>query len=289
MRVALATCAALPALDADELPFAAALRAAGHTVTPAVWTDASVSWADFDVVLPRSCWDYHEHYAGFLGWLDDLDACGARVFNPTPVLRWNVDKRHLVDLARAGAAVTPTRYFPGGASASLDAVLAEEGWDAAVVKPSVSLSAYGTWRTDTARAREHQPAFDERLAAGGVLVQPYLPEIQTAGELSFVFLGGEYSHTVLKHPAAGDFRVQSDHGGRRMLHEPSAALIEEAAVLAACAPGPQLSVRVDGVLVDGRLLLVELELIDPELFFRLQPSAAERLVAALEGAVARET
>lgn len=285
MRIALATHAGQPDLDPDEAPFVAALGAAGHEVAASVWNDPVVDWDAFDVVLPRSCWDYHLRYAAFRRWLDRLEVAGAAVFNPIPVIRWNIDKRHLVDLAEQGAAVTPTRFLERGASASLTGLLRDEGWERAVVKPAVSLSAHGTWRTDRDRAARDQARLDAQLGEGGMLVQPYLDAVEREGELSFVFIDGACTHAVLKRPADGDFRVQAELGGRRERVEPSAAHLEQATALAARAPGPCLYLRVDAVPVDGRLLLVELECIDPELFLRLAPEAPGHLVAALERAV----
>ena len=284
-RVAFATCAALATLDPDDLLGVRELDRLGVHVEPAVWRDASVDWSRFDLVCLRSCWDYHEAPDDFVRWIESLEAGGMRVWNPPAVLRWNLDKAHLVELAAAGFPVVPTRLVPAGSSVSLSTVLASSGWEHAVVKPTISLSAFDTWRTSRAHAPAKESAFRELVERGGVLVQRFQPEILDPGEWSFVFLGGRLSHAVEKRPASGDFRVQSEHGGSIRRIEPSARTIEEAAALLAAAPGPHLYARVDVVPVDGQLVLMELELIDPSLFLSRAEDAPRRLAELIAEAL----
>ncbi|HEU4700043.1 MAG TPA: hypothetical protein VFS40_12750 [Gemmatimonadales bacterium] len=290
-HLAFATYAAVPALQPDDERLAAALARRGGGVTAAAWNDPAVTWDAFDAVVLRSTWDYYLDPAGFRAWLDAREAAGTPVLNPPPVVRWNLDKRYLRDLAGRGVAVVPTRWVEPGEPADLAALLAETGWDAVVVKPAVSAAAHETWRTARASAAADDARF-RALAAGTVLVQPYLPEIEREGEWSLLFFGGAFSHAVRKRPRAGDFRVQPQHGGVTTLETPPAALREAAErVLAAageatgCGAAALAYARVDGCVVDGAFRLMELEVIEPTLFFTQAPEAAERAAAALLAAI----
>lgn len=288
-RVALASYAQLPELNADDRLLLAALRAAGALAEPAVW-DAPRDWARFDVVVVRSCWDYHRRWAEFLAWIDRVTAAGARLVNPAPVLRWNGDKRYLGELAAAGVHVVPTAPVeppaPGHPAPSLGDVLRARGWDEAVVKPAVSASAHATWRTGLDRAPRDEGRFAALLGAAprGLLVQPFVEEVVADGEWSLVFLGSRFSHAVRKQSAAGDFRVQAEFGGRADAAVPPQGLATDAraALVAATraagvTDGAIAYARVDGVARAGRLLLMELECIEPQLYLRTAADAAARL------------
>ncbi|HVE80232.1 MAG TPA: hypothetical protein VNA89_15305 [Gemmatimonadaceae bacterium] len=280
-RVALATYARLPGLADDDRLLADALRAVAVDAAPAVWDDAGVDWERFDLVIVRSCWDYHTRLGDFLRWLDRVEATGTRVENAPAVLRWNAEKTYLRDLAACGVPVVPTRWVRPGGDVALDVLLGEAGWDEAVVKPIVSASATDTWRTGRASAAADAARFRDLAARGGVMVQPFLPVVAAEGEWSLVFLDGTFSHAVLKRPAAGDFRVQHEHGGSAEPVAPSPALVRQARAALAAAPGDPLYARVDGCVIAGRLHVMELELIEPSLFLALAPDAPARLARAV--------
>src|SRR5437764_1128000 len=166
---------------------------------------------------------------------------------PGGLLRWNHPKRSLRDLAAGGGVATvPTRWLARGDEVDLPTLLADAGWREAVVKPAVSASAFGTWRTSTASASGDQARLDQMLSAGDVMVQPLLPEVSDAGEWSLLFLGRRFSHAVLKRPAPGDYRVQWEFGGSAVSAAPADHLIADAARVIAAVPGDPLYARVDG-------------------------------------------
>lgn len=280
IQLAIATSAAYPAIQPDDAHLAATLAALDIQLQVCVWNDPGVDWARHDAVLVRTTWDYFEHYDAFLAWLDRLERLGMPVINPVALMRWNSDKRYLLQLASLGVPAIPTRL---AASAALhEAAAAFQGRDV-VVKPVVS---GGAWRT--VRGTVGDPAFDQavsELPSGEYLLQPFVPAIVEDGEWSLLFFGGEFSHAVVKRPAAGDYRVQSQYGGRTGAVEPDAATLAAARrVLATCAElglGDITYARVDGVVVDGRFLLMELELIEPFLFLADRPDAAERCARAI--------
>ncbi|MHB1223597.1 MAG: ATP-grasp domain-containing protein [Gemmatimonadaceae bacterium] len=280
-RLALATCAAEPHLTVDDRLLVAPLAARGVTATAAVWSDADVAWSDFDGVIVRSCWDYHLRSREFGRWIDALEATGVPLWNPPNVLRWNAEKSYLRDLAARGVDVVPTRWVEQGATESLASVLAGTGWARAVVKPAVSAAAHDTWRTSPDEAAAREDEFQALVAVGRVLVQPYLDSIEREGEWSFVFLGGAFSHAVVKRPKMGDFRVQACHGGEERAAAAPPTLIAAAEAVVRAGAADCLYARVDGCVVDGRLLLMELELLEPSLFLAGHPAAADRLADAL--------
>jgi glutathione synthase/RimK-type ligase-like ATP-grasp enzyme len=194
---------------------------------------------------------------------------------------WNMNKRYLLDLAGRGVNAVPTEHLTAGDRPDLKEVLERRGWDEAVVKPAVSVGSHGAWRTSRATAAADQDRFAGQLGARDVLVQPFLSEVMSQGEWSLVFLGGEYSHAVLKRPAEGDFRVQEHLGGSSSPAHANRALVEQALSALTAVGRPLLYARVDGVERDGSLVLTEFEIIEPSLFLGLAPGAGQRFAEAI--------
>ncbi|MCA9752545.1 MAG: hypothetical protein KC591_10165 [Gemmatimonadetes bacterium] len=280
-RVAFVTFAGLPHLDADDRPFADALRVAGVDVSPAVWSDPRVDWDDFDLLVLRSCWDYDRRPTEFRAWLDAREHGRTRVVNPVRALRWNLDKDvFLEDLAGRGVAIVPTRVVRPADPRRLSEVLADTDWATAVVKPAVSLNSNGTWRVDAMQVEtpETEERFRRAMVSAPLLIQRYEPAIETDGEWSIVFLAGSFAHAVRKRPAPGDFRVQSEFGGRKeRVGAPPAALLESAEQTlstAEIACGERFTyARVDGVRAPEGFLLMELEVLDPSLYLEVAPAS----------------
>ncbi|MGB1586242.1 MAG: ATP-grasp domain-containing protein [Thermoplasmatota archaeon] len=265
----------------DDVHLPAAFAEHGIDAVPRDWKAIE---PDGTPVLIRTPWDYAQHAMRFMGWLDALDAADTPVLNPTDVLRWNLDKRYLLDLEVKGHAIVPTR-----AVRSLDKAVEtaqRAGWADAVAKPVIGGGAEGLHRIRDGQLVEVNADANPWGAAGAtgrILVQPYLPEIQ-AGEWSLYFFAGAYSHAVLKTPAAGDFRIQEEHGGATQAAKPPAHVLAAAQAISADVPDA-LYARVDGVVVDGRFLLMELELIEPELYFRYADGAEARFAKAVADAL----
>lgn len=283
--IALATCADLPSLVDDDASFVAALRERGVTVEPTVWNDDSVDWDRFDAVVVRSIWDYYRHPDAFAAWVDALAAADCEVWNDPETLRWNGHKFYLRDLDARGVSTLPTEYVPQGSDVSLAAVFEERGWDELVAKPAVSAGAFETRRIAREDASTEQSWVEALVSRKDVLLQQFATDID-GGEWSLVFFGDEFSHAVLKRPETGDFRVQEKHGGSVHVESPGAALREQAsdvvdAVTAETDGNEPLYARVDGIERDGTFHLLEVELIEPELFFRVDAAAGDRLVEEL--------
>ena len=280
-RVALATCAALPQLDVEDAPLVPALQRAGIEGVPLVWNDPAVDWTAYDLVAVRTTWDYPNKIAAFLAWADHV-AAARRLWNPAPMLRWNTDKLYLRGLSQKGVPIVPTRWFARGSAADLAGLLAEEGWTEAVLKPVVSAGARRTRLVGPDSVKAGAQFLAEQLTQRAMMVQPYVAEVSTVGELSLLYFNGRFSHAVRKIPAAGDFRVQTEHGGRVLAVPPTAA--EAAAgqrVLDALAEDT-LYARIDLLpTADGVLRLLELEVTEPSMFLRWDDHAADRFAAAI--------
>lgn len=256
------------------------LQALGWTVETVPWR-ASVDWGAFDAVVIRSPWDYQDHPADFLRVLEAIEASGARLENGLDVVRWNLEKTYLRDLEARGVRTVPSAWGRGLTEAALAALLSE--WGEAVVKPTVGANA-----DDTFRLRPGDEAARQRAArafAGGraYLAQPFVRSVVDEGEFSVFAFGGAVSHAVLKTPAAGDFRVQEEHGGAIRAVRPEPALLALTDAALGAVGRPLLYARVDAVrMPDGGFALMELELIEPSLYFPYAPGSAERFARALD-------
>jgi glutathione synthase/RimK-type ligase-like ATP-grasp enzyme len=280
-RVALATYDVAPDLAPDDLLLAAALERAGLLPAAAVWSDRSVNWSGFDAVVIRSCWDYHRRHDEFMAWLDALDAARRPVWNATPIVRWNSDKRYLIDLARRGVSTVPTRIVGRGSRTSVSDVAQAEGWTRFVVKPAVSASAYETHALELPLGGDDRAAVERVIAHGDALVQPFLDEVTTDGELSLIFFDGVFSHAAIKRSRRGDFRVQTEHGGTVAPVDVVPGIVEEARRALNALDEMPLYARVDGVGDERAFRLMELELIEPNVFLSVAQGAADRFAASI--------
>lgn len=280
MNIGLVTYAEQPELTDDDRPLIGAFGEIGVTAAAVRWDDASVNWRDYDAVVLRSTWDYHLRVAEFTAWLATLELERVPLWNPVPLVRWNMHKRYLHDLESAGVLIPDTCWLTKGTAMGLRDILAARGWHEAIVKPAISASATDTWRV---RADDAEDA--NRLAAlasrSDVLVQEVVPEVARDGEWSLVFIGERFSHATLKKPKPGDFRVQLELGGSADPATAPSMLIAAAERVAAHIPRPWLYARIDGVVTQRGFLLMEIECIEPLLFFAHAPGSYERFAAAL--------
>ena len=276
-RIALCTWSDPSCVDPEPALVAERLAARGHRAEVVVWHD-DVDWGAYDLVVIRSTWDYFERLEEFLAWVDRVDV-ESRVVNPPAVVRWNVHKGYLAELGAAGVPVLPMLVLPRG-TVDVGARVAATGWDEVVVKPAVDGGARGA-----ARGQAAEPALLEHagriVELGDVVVQPYAPGIRD-GEVSLLVFDGEVSHAVRKVPAAGDYRVQAHHGGAEHPHTPTAAELATARAALAAAPPGVVYARVDLVQHVGVPTVMELELIEPDLFLRVDRDALDRYVDLVE-------
>jgi len=276
MKLALATCDFFESLYPGDQALARALEERGAHTTPWVWDQPRPD--GIDAVVIRSPWDYHRKASQFRRWLDELEASSTPVINPVPMLRWNLDKKYLFELEARGVAIPKTRWVE--ARTPLEAVMSELAVETCVVKPAVSAGGDDTFIVRAASAAEREPEFSGLLGRGPLLVQEYIPEV-SEGEISLVFFAGEYSHSVLKRAAKGEFRIHVEHGGTVEVAQPTESVIEQARKVVTLAGSTPAYARVDGLLRADQLLLMELELVEPELFFDARPGSADLFAGVL--------
>jgi glutathione synthase/RimK-type ligase-like ATP-grasp enzyme len=282
MRIAFATYNQLPELASDDQMVLGPLATLGIETDGVTWDDPQVDWSRYDAVVLRSTWDYHKRVAEFYAWLDHLKNCGVRLINDDTVVRWNTDKTYLSTLNGAGVPFIPTIW--GDENTKLSTVFEQTGWKDIIVKPKFGATAYGAWTI------ERGDPIPERSLADH-LIQPIMPQIRN-GEFSLVFFSGVYSHTIHKQAANDTIFVQVEHGGTETFASSEATTVQQARrVLEVAANHLHVKVsefvyaRVDGLMVDGQFVLMELELVEPSLGLHLTPTAPAQFAKAIATAL----
>lgn len=282
-------------LTADGQRLRDALHDRGHTVDAVRWDAPSVNWEQYDCLIVRSCWQYYTDSDAFRDWIDTVDQDGIHVLNDPDVLRWNIHKSYLRDLARSEVPVVPTKYVDQGSKVDLGTLLDRSGWTDAVVKPAVGTSSHDVWRVKTPVEPAPATRFGDQLSETDVLVQQFMPEVDE-GELSIVFFGGEFSHAYRSVPAPTDFRAHPNFGGTVEPADPPGSIVDDATTVLS-ATGTELSVdttelvyaRVDGVVREEQFQLMEVELIEPYLGLSMSEGIADRFVEAIVTALSPRT
>ncbi len=276
LDVALASCVTLPEPDADMAPLLAALRGAGMTVEALGWDDPQADFASARLVLLRSTWNYSLRPDAFLAWVART-AGATRFFNPAATVRWNAHKSYLLDLHARGVPVVPTTLLRRGDATGLRDVMRAHGAQRVVVKPAVSGGSRETMRVDAATLDAGEAHLRRLVAREDVLVQPYLESVEGHGERALVWIDGELTHAVRK---TARFIGDEERVSAAVPIAEDEAAVARAAL--AVAPTPLLYARID-VARDAKDAprVMELELIEPSLFFAQGPAALARLVAAL--------
>jgi glutathione synthase/RimK-type ligase-like ATP-grasp enzyme len=255
----------------------------GLTSKRIAWSQPGVDWSQFRCAVFRTIWDYFDFFPQFTAWLDQVSR-QTRLCNELTTVRWNMDKHYLADLAQRGVNIVPTCYLEQGVTLSLSDLLTETGWHEAVIKPCVAGGARHTYRVNRHNVVNIEKQVTPLLAGKAFMLQPFQDNIAREGEVSLMMFDGRFTHAIRKTAKAGDFRVQDDFGGTVHPHDPIAeeiALAEQA--LAACDIQPVYG-RVDMVRGnDGRLAIMELELIEPELWLRKHPPAAQGFAKGIAG------
>ena len=293
-RVALVTARAARGLDEDMPPLLTAFAAAGVEADITDWDDKAVDWSRFDAVLLRSAWDYAERRREFLAWAERVTARTA-LFNPLPVVRWNSDKHYLRELAQAELPVVSTTYAETAADAArvLAEFLAEHAAEELVVKPAIGAGARGTRRHDRRATGEILAHMHAILESGrGVMLQPYLEDVDVRGESALMFIDGRFSHAIRKGPllprgaqATAGLFAPEEIGARSA---DAAELAAAERVLARLPFDGLLYARVDLVRDgEGQPRLLELEITEPSLYLAHQPGSAERFVTAVLSRLSR--
>ncbi|RDC62568.1 ATP-grasp domain-containing protein [Adhaeribacter pallidiroseus] len=258
------------------------LKNKGLDLTFEVWNNPEVNWDNYHLLILKSPWDYFDYIIDFREWLDAIEQKNIPMLNPLKTVRWNTDKHYLREIEAAGFTITPTLWIEPGEAFKLEQIFRHYGTNQIIIKPCVSGGAKNTFAISRENAEEQAIKLNALFAQESFLAQPFLPEVQTQGEWSFIFFKGRFSHCLLKTPQPGDFRVQHYLGGSIFPTEPPAHLLVEASGIVQQFAADCLYARVDGLEVNGAFMLMELELIEPFLFLFTHNASLDNYYQALE-------
>ncbi len=258
----------------------------GIKVDTVPWDRPGVDWRQYALVVVRSTWDYPRSSEQFLEVLEQIERQGVRLENGSEIARWNMRKTYLRDLAGKGIDIVPTFWREGLAPGELVPLFEELRSREGVIKPVTGANAHGAWRLDAELARTLAPEIETYFAARPLMMQPFERGIVEEGEFSMIYLNGVHSHSILKTPKSGDFRVQEEHGSAIVLIEPEPALLEAGNAAIAAVGQKLLYARADLVRSDDTFRVMELELVEPSLYLRIDPGAPDRFADAVTALLA---
>jgi glutathione synthase/RimK-type ligase-like ATP-grasp enzyme len=249
-----------------------------------IWDDPLVTWEQYDLVMIKSTWDYFDKVEAFSAWLANMERRKVNLYNPVSLVKWNMDKIYLSDLERAGISTIPSIWLNKGSSFQTDAIMRQFGAEQIVVKPRISGGAKHTFKVTKADGEEMQNKINALLTQEDFMAQPYMSEIET-GELSFLFFDGKFSHAIKKVPKENEFRVQLQFGGSVIPFTPEAPLLQQAQEVCNRFARNSMYARVDGIIRNELLYIIELELIEPLLYLAAAPSSFEALTRAIRNKI----
>jgi glutathione synthase/RimK-type ligase-like ATP-grasp enzyme len=273
-KIAIATYDKLPDLTFNDQLLIPIFRENGYTVSPEIWDNSEVDWSSYDIVLIRSTWDYYLKPVEFKNWISQFINSKTRLINSAEMVLKNSHKFYLKELANQGVSIIPTIF-------SSEKIELEKLkiWEKIVIKPAVSAGSHETEIFEVKTLT--QEVLDNKTRTGDWLVQPFLEEIKDAGEISMLFFGGNFSHAIQKVPKSGDFRVQKQFGAQYLKFEPSTTLLSIANNIVEIAGKESIYARIDGVMTQNGFLLMEVEMIEPDLFFEHTLDGPNRFVEAV--------
>lgn len=266
-------------IDDDHAVLPLARR--GFTVETIPWDQPGVDWRQYALVVIRSTWDYQHHAENFLGVLEVIERAGVRLANGSDIVRWNMRKTYLLDLASRGIETVPTFWRERLAPGELAPLFAELRSAVGVIKPVMSGNAEGAWRLDAGVVHEHAAEIEAYYASRPLMMQPFEAGITAEGEYSMIYFNGKHSHSILKVPKAGDFRVQEEHGSEIVPVTPEPALLAAGDAAIAAVGRRLLYARADLVRSGEVFRLMELELVEPSLYLRTAAGAPEQFAEAV--------
>ena len=265
-KIAFVTSSVKPDFTGNDQKVVDSLKSIGVEVTPLPWDVDTSLWNSFDLVVLRSCWNYHLHPEKFVEWIDRMEKEKVKMLNPSKIVRWNLHKAYLQELESKGVTLLETIWIEKESKPNLYSIMDEKNWEKVVLKPAISAGSFNTILVTKEEARKNQEQFETLFNQFDILVQKFMIEVQQEGEWSLIFFKKKFSHAVLKKPVKNEFRVQYDFGGTATATEPPAFILQQAEKILDLIEEPLLYARVDGVVSENKFLLMELELIEPALF-----------------------
>ena len=270
----------------DELTKAPLMRL-GWKVNDIPWRRTGVDWDEYDAVVIRTPWDYQRDPELFLKLLARIDRSRPQLHNGLDIVRWNIKKTYLRDLEDRGVPVVPTLWSRDLSEQRILELHEQLGTEQFVIKPLIGATADDTLRLHRGQSSSETQQAIEIFRDRPFLAQPFVDSVVEVGEFSLFYFAGEYSHAILKSPAEGDFRVQEEHGGQIQSTIADTELLDAGAAAMTAIDTILLYARVDLVrLPDGTPAIMELELIEPSLYFAYNERSPQRFAEALDRLVA---
>lgn len=279
MKIALLTCDLYPNLIDTESRLVNDFALRGIEALPIVW-DKVWNYSSFDLVILRNTWDYYKKPEIFYKWLAHIEAQGVPLVNPASTVRWNMDKMYLKELKEYGVNIVPSVFVPRGELNRYGEIIQDVGWEKIIVKPCISAGSWHTYLFENGELPEKLDMVADLSKECDLVIQKFMDSVVRVGEFSYIFFNGVFQYAVNKKPASGDFRVQKDYGGQYAVHKPG---VEELAVVHGFlgkVKHPHSYARVDGVWEDD-FYLMEIELIEPDLYLNKFPGAYDSYVEAM--------
>jgi glutathione synthase/RimK-type ligase-like ATP-grasp enzyme len=280
MKIALLTCEKLPNLTTSDQLLIPALAKHSVFAEAAVWDDKNVDWQQYEYLVFRNTWDYFEKENDFNTWLDSLEKMGIKTLNTVQTIKKNKHKFYLRDLEKKGVNIIPTLFIDKTDNLDLTELIPSQ-WKKIVIKPAFSAGSYLTEIFDITAIKKINKQYLSIASEKELLVQEFIPEVQTLGETSFIFFNKKFSHCVNKKPTEGDFRVQVQFGGKYQLVHPSTFLIQKAQDIVNTFAEDLLYARVDGIIIENKLHLMEIECIEPDLYFNIAEGSIDTFVNSM--------
>jgi glutathione synthase/RimK-type ligase-like ATP-grasp enzyme len=272
MKIAILTCDRLKDLTSSDQKILAMLLKSGLDAQATVWDDENIDWESFDYLIFRNTWDYYEKETAFLAFLDYIERLNIPTLNSLPIVRKNIHKFYLRDFENKGIKIIPTVFIEKGSTFSLSELKSSD-WPKAVIKPAFSAGSYLTEVVTDENILELSEQYNVLATDKDLLFQKFMPEIQLIGETSLLFFNRKFSHSVCKVPKHGDFRVQSQFGGQYSSTTVTENVMNQALDIINLVEGDLLFARIDGIIIDDIFYLMELELIEPDLYLEHHPEA----------------
>ena len=279
-NIALLTCKDLPELIESDRKLIPLFEKEGYKAEPVIWNDELIKWEKYDALIFRNIWDYFLYESEFDFWLEQIDKLNLMSFNPIKVIQKNKHKFYLKEMKDAGINIIPSVFIPKTSHFDLKDFISESSWNQIILKPAVSAGSYMTELFELKDVEKINNKIKTIAADREWILQEFMPEIQTEGELSFIFFNKSFSHSVIKKPKTGDFRIQSQFGGTYSNYNPEKSLLQDLQNIIDFIPNDLLYARVDGVIRNNSFFLMELELIEPDLFFNFVEDGPQRFVNA---------
>ena len=280
MQIAILTCEKLPNLLETDQKIISELAKHKIVAKAVIWDNKNINWKDFDLLIFRSTWDYFEKQTEFDIWLEEIKKLKIPTLNSLETISKNKHKFYLQEIQKQGFKIIPTVFIEKTNSLNIKKII-PPNWKMAVIKPAYSGGSYQTQLFKISEMDEVNQLYLPLAAEKELLLQEFMPEIETLGETSFIFFNKKFSHAVNKKPVEGEFRIQVQFGGKYTLVSPSEILVQKAQDIVNTFSEDLLYARVDGIVIENDLYLMEIECLEPDLYFNLAEDSLDKFVNSI--------